>query len=545
MVNISSVFGEIALLMAIACFFGGLALWLRQPIILAFIIVGIAIGPAGLGIISASEEVELFAELGIALLLFVVGLKLDPKEIREVGFVVIVTALGQIFATGLLGFIIALFLGNDLISSFYIGICLTFSSTIIIVKLLSDKKEIDALHSRIAVGVLIIQDIVVILVMIALTAFVGDSSQENLLLILTKVLIKGSSFLLIIALFTRYLLPKILNSLAKSVELLIIFAVAWAFCLASVSDSLGFGKEVGAFLAGVALASTDYRMIIGIRLVTLRDFLLLFFFINLGIHIDIEHIQQEIFPALVLSSFVLIGKPLIILTIIGRMGYRKYTATMTSLFLSQISEFSLILVTFGFSLELIKEEVMGLITLVGLITMGVSTYMIIYCHQIYRYLSPYLEIFQRKIKHPEEVLGYLEQNNLTHIDVIIFGLGRYGGSMIKYLQKEGLVVVGVDFNPEIVKFWHRRDVITLYGDAENPECATTLPLDKTKWVVSTIPGEDLSLNLLHVLKEHQFKGKIALTSHSSQEMEVLRQAGADLVLLPFRDAAKQATEMLF
>lgn len=545
MVNISSVFGEIALLMAIACIFGGLALWLRQPIILAFIIVGIVIGPAGLGIISASEEVELFAELGIALLLFVVGLKLDPKEISEVGFVVIVTALGQIFATGLLGFIIALFLGNDLISSFYIGICLTFSSTIIIVKLLSDKKEIDALHSRIAVGVLIIQDIVVILVMIALTAFVGDNSQENLLLILTRVLIKGSSFLLIIALFTRYVLPKILNSLAKSVELLIIFAVAWAFCLAWMSDSLGFGKEVGAFLAGVALASTDYRMIIGIRLVTLRDFLLLFFFINLGIHIDIEHIQQEIFPALVLSSFVLIGKPLIILTIIGRMGYRKYTATITSLFLSQISEFSLILVAFGFSLELIEEEVMGLITLVGLITMGVSTYMIIYCHQIYRYLSPYLEIFQRKIKHPEEVLGYLEQNNLTHIDVIIFGLGRYGGSMIKYLQKEGLVVVGVDFNPEIVKFWHRRDVITLYGDAENPECTTTLPLNKTKWVVSTIPGEDLSLNLLHVLKEHQFQGKIALTSHSSQEMEVLHQAGADLVLLPFRDAAKQATEMLF
>ena len=393
MISLGNVFTEIALLMAIACILGGLGLWLRQPIILAFIIVGIVIGPAGLGLITATEEVELLAELGIALLLFVVGLKLDPHEISSVGLVVIITALGQIIITGSLGFVIALFLGNDLISSFYIGICLIFSSTIISVKLLSDLKEIDALHSRIAIGVLIVQDMFVILVMIALTAFAGDNVQGNLLVVLTTVIIKGSSFLIIIALFARYVLPNILNSLAKSVELLIIFALAWAFSLASVSDLLGFGKEVGAFLAGVSLASTDYRMIIGIRLVTLRDFLLLFFFINLGVHVDMSHIQAEIFPALVLSLFVLLGKPIVIMTMIGGIGYRKYTATMTSLFLSQISEFSLILVTFGVSLGHINENVMGLITLVGLITMGVSTYMIIYSHQIYRYLSPYLDIF--------------------------------------------------------------------------------------------------------------------------------------------------------
>jgi Kef-type K+ transport system membrane component KefB len=544
MLVLSNVFNEIAVLMAIACFFGGLALWFRQPLIIAFIIVGIVVGPAGLGLINISEEVEFLAELGIALLLFVVGLKLNPHEIRSVGFVVIVTALGQIFFTGLLGFLLALLLGKSLISAFYIGICLTFSSTIIIIKILSDQKEIDALHSRIAVGVLIIQDIVVILVMIALTAFVGDNQEKNLIYTLAFVLIKGSGFLLIITLFTRYVLPKILNSLAKSVELLIIFAITWVLSLASVGDILGFGKEVGAFLAGVALASTHYRFTIAIRLVTLRDFLLLFFFINLGIHIDVTHIQSEIFPALILSLFVLIGKPLIILTIIGGMGYRKYTATLTSLFLSQISEFSLILVTFGVSLQQIPESVRGLITLVGLITMGLSTYMIVYCHQIYGYLSRYVEIFQRKIKHPEETLGVLDQNNLEQIDVILFGLGRYGGSLIKYLQQEGMMIVGVDFNPEIIKFWHQRDVITLYGDVENPEVTTMLPLDKTSWIVSTIPGIDLGLNLIQVLKKNHFQGKIALTSHTKREMDRLYQAGADLVLLPFKDAAKEAAETL-
>jgi Kef-type K+ transport system membrane component KefB len=540
----NNVFTEIAVLMAIATILGALALWLRQPLIMAFMAVGIVAGPAGLEWVSSTEQVELLAELGIALLLFVVGLKLDPHEIRAVGPVAVVTGLAKMVLTGTIGYVMAILFGFNLITSFYIAISLTFSSTIIIVKLFSDKREIDALHGRIALGILITEDIMVILVMIGLSTFAGDISQGNLLQAMGMMFLKGSTFLLFIGLTTRYLLPPLLHNLAQSTELLLLFAITWAISLASLSDGLGFSKEVGAFLAGISLASTPYRPILGARLINLRDFLLFFFFVNLGFHIDINHFSSEVIPALIFSVFVLLGKPIMIMILVGGMGYRKYTTTITSLSLSQISEFSLILATLGVSLGHIPKIVLDLITLIGLITMSVSCYMIIYAQKIYSYLSPYLNIFQRQIKHPEETMGDIEKANFSQIDVILLGLGRYGGSMIQFLQQQGMVVLGVDFDPEIVKFWQRKDIIALYGDAENPEFTGILPLEKTKWVVSTIPGKDLSLSLLAALKAHHFQGKIALTTHNKREMTILDQAGADLVLVPYRDAAKEAAETL-
>lgn len=540
----SDVFYEIAALLAIATTIGALALWLRQPLIMAFIAVGIIVGPAGFNLVAANEQVELFAELGIALLLFVVGLKLDPHEIRSVGPVAIVTGVGQIALTGGLSYPIALALGLDRVAAFYVAIALTFSSTIIIVKLLSDKKEIDALHGRIAVGILIIQDIVVILVMIGLTAFNGDNQNTSLGQALLIVLAQGSTFLLLVGLVARYLLPQLLNCFARSVELLLLFAITWAVALASIGDALGFSKEVGSFLAGVTLASTHYRAILGSRLVSLRDFLLLFFFINLGIHVDVAHLGSQLVPALVFSALVLIGKPLIMMVLVGAMGYRKYTSAITSFSLSQISEFSLILASLGVSLGHIEEEVMGLITLVGLIAMGLSTYAILYSHVLYNWLSPWLNPFERKMLHPEETLGGMAKVNPSQVDVILFGLGRYGGSILQDLDRHGLVVLGVDFDPEIVKLWRSRGILTFYGDAEDPEFAAVLPLNIARWVVSTIPGEHIGLTLLNALKHNNFSGRVALTSHTLRDMNILQQAGADVVLLPFRDAASEAARTI-
>ncbi len=379
----------------------------------------------GLRLVSANEEVELLAELGIALLLFVVGLKLDPHEIQSVGPVAIIAGMGQILITGGLGYLIADFLGFKTISAFYIGLSLTFSSTIIVVKLLSDRQEIDALHGRIALGVLIVQDLVVVVAMILLTAFSEDSDQSLWQEILS-VLIKGGMFLFFIAILTRYLLPKLLHALAYSTELLLIFAISWAITLAAVGDTLGFSKEVGAFVAGVSLAATSYRATLGARLVSLRDFLLLFFFINLGIHINVSYLGSEVISALILSLFVLIGKPLMVMVLMSMMGYRKYTSTITSLSLSQISEFSLIIATLGLSLGHIDENVLGLITLVALITMGVSTYMIMDSHIIYEKLSPLVSHLDKLIPHYQQKLGDLDTVNIHEVDIILFGLGRYG-----------------------------------------------------------------------------------------------------------------------
>lgn len=541
MFQFAHVFTEISVILAIASALGALAVWLRQPLIMAFIAVGILIGPAGLGIVSATEEVELLAELGIALLLFVVGLKLEPNEINAVGSVAILTGIAQILLTGGLGYLLCLLLGFSGMACFYVAIALTFSSTIIIVKLLSDKKEIDALHSRIAVGVLIVQDIAVVLLMIILSAF-GGTADQSLWQSLLWVSLRGAIFLSSLALITKFVLPTLLHSIARSTELLLIFAITWAIALASVGDILGFSKEVGAFMAGVSLAATPYRLIIAPRLVSLRDFLLLFFFINLGIHIEITDLLGQLLPALVLSLFVLLAKPLMVMAIVGQLGYKKFTSVITSLSLGQISEFSLILGGLGVSLGHITAETSGLITLVGLITMGLSTYMILQSSSLYEKFSPWLGWVERNMPHKEETAFDLSE--FEQLDVIVFGLGRYGGSLIQDLQHLGVKVLGVDFDPQLVNFWRSQGVMTFYGDAEDPEFPAVLPLKHVQWVISTLPGLDMGLKLLHHLRHHHYQGKIALTSHTLHETYPLQQAGADLVLLPFRDAAVEAARIL-
>ncbi len=539
-----SIFSEIAALLMISVFIGALALWLRQPLIMAFIIVGILVGPAGLDWVHSRDQVDLFAKLGIALLLFIVGLKLDPHLIRSVGLVAVVAGLGQILLTAILGYLIALAIGLDTTASFYVALALTFSSTIIIVKLLTDKREIDALHGRIALGVLIMQDIVVVLVMTGLAAFGGENMEGLLGKEAFMVIARGTGFLIFSGLSARYALPALLRLLARSTEILVLFAIAWAVGLASLGVGLGFTKEVGAFLAGITLAATPYRAIIAARLVSLRDFMLLFFFIALGVTIDVAHLGTEIGPAILLSIFVLIAKPLMVMSFLGVMGYRKHTSALSGLALGQISEFSLILATIGLGLGQIDETTVGLIALVGLITIGVSTYIIMYAHPLYERLAPWLGIFERKMPHPEDITGDETGRHPSRVDVIVFGLGRYGSNIAQELHQRGIKVLGVDFDPEVVDYWRRKDLLTFYGDAEDPEYPHALPLGEVRWVVSTIREKDVNLTLLHALRHHGYHGRVAVTAHSEDLHKVLKGAGADLVLLPFQDAAAEAADIL-
>lgn len=215
MVAFTDAFTEIAAVLAVAAGIGALAYWLRQPLIIAFIFVGVLLGPAGLDWVRAYDQVDLFAKLGIGLLLFVVGLKLDPRLIRSVGLVAVVTGLGQMVITALLGYGVALALGMTSTAAFYVAAALTFSSTVIIVKLLSDKREVDALHGRIALGILIMQDIVVIILMIGVTAYGGEAHESQFSRQALEVVGRGIGFLAFIVVVTRYIFPSLLHSLAR------------------------------------------------------------------------------------------------------------------------------------------------------------------------------------------------------------------------------------------------------------------------------------------------------------------------------------------
>ncbi len=537
------IFIEIAALLITSALIGAIGMWLRQPLIVAFIAVGILVGPAGFGWVTASDQLDLLAKLGIALLLFIVGLKLDLHIIRTMGNVALATGLGQVVFTSAIGYVIALGLGLMPVAALYVAVALTFSSTIIIVKLLSDKREIDALHGRIAVGFLIVQDIVVVLVMIVLAAFGADMGAGSLSGEILLVLVKGTIFLVVIGLLMRYVLSNVLHRLARSQELLVLFAIAWAVALASSAEALGFSKEVGAFLAGVSLASTPYREAIGSRLVSLRDFLLLFFFIDLGAQINLSLLGGQAGAAIILSLFVLIGNPLIVMAIMGVMGYRKRTGFLAGLTVAQISEFSLILGALGLTLGHINTETMGLITLVGLVTISVSTYMIIYSHPLYDRLAPWLGVFERHVAYREAAHDFKGRGGEE--DIILFGLGRYGSGIARGLREGGCKVLGVDFDPEVVRACHSSGIPARYGDAENPEFLATLPLGQVRWVVSSVPVREVNLVLLHSLRHHGYRGLVAVTAHTVQEVSMLKQAGADMVLLPFADAAKEAADRLF
>lgn len=537
----SSIFYQMAAILALAAAGGALAIFLRQPLIVAFIAVGILLGPSGFSVVVQSNEIELFARLGIALLLFVVGLKLDVHIIRTVGPVALLTGLGQVVFTSVVGYLIALAFGMEHVTAIYVAVALTFSSTIIIVKLLSDKREVDSLHGRIAVGFLIVQDIVVVLVMIGLTAVGQAGEGVNLGTEALLIIAKGALMLLAVVLLTKYVLPVLLHRLARSPELLMLCAIAWAIAGGSIGDALGFSKEVGAFLAGVSIASTSYRELIAARLVSLRDFLLLFFFIELGANLDMNTLGNQTGLAIIFSLFVLIGNPLIVMLIMGYMGYRKRTGFLAGLTVAQISEFSLILAALGFSLGHVDQSTVGLITLVGLITISASTYMILYSHQLYARLEPYLGWFERQVAHRE---ADTNADSNERFDVLVFGLGRFGSTLAGILRERGSRLLAIDFDPVAVQRHKREGYRAQYGDVEDPEFITALPLEKSAWVVSTLRDRTLNRALVQVLRQQGYRGKLAVSCSTGQDAEAFQRDGVDLVLVPYADAAKEAADRL-
>ncbi|MDA0371938.1 MAG: cation:proton antiporter [Actinomycetota bacterium] len=538
-------FTSTALVLAIVTVVAFVAHRARQPLIVAFIAVGVMVGPSGFEIITESEPLELFADLGIAVLLFLVGLKLDLHLVRSMGKVALATGFGQIGFTALFGFLLSSLLGLSAQESLYVAIALTFSSTIIIVKILSDKRELEKLHGRIALGFLIVQDIVVVIVMVVLSTL-GTDSDSGVGWQIGRIFLTGVGLLVGTWVLTFYVIPRLLAMVASSQELLIITSVAWAVSVAAFSDWLGFSVEVGAFLAGFALASTNYRESIASSLSGLRDFLLLFFFIDLGIGLDFSAIGEQIVPAIVLSIFVLIGKPLIILMIMGAMRYPKRVSFLAGVAAGQISEFSLILIALGLELGHVDNGIVGLVTLVGLVTIGLSTYLINYSNQLFDRLKRPLGFFER-----ERLRDDLDVDEDV-VDFIVFGYGRFGRHLVEQLARSGHRVLVVDWDPygrlhvtdpELASLISMR-----FGDADDPEFPGTLPINSATWIVSTIARVDTSLVLARSLRRWGTTARIAVTCLSTGESLKLRQdvedGVVDLVLQPFSDAADDAIDAL-
>ncbi|PIR97945.1 MAG: sodium:proton exchanger [Candidatus Colwellbacteria bacterium CG10_big_fil_rev_8_21_14_0_10_42_22] len=516
-------FLEITIALVLAVLFGFLAHLFKQPPIIGFILAGIAVGYFG-GPGFGGEVIEGLAPIGVALLLFLVGLEMNFKELRNVGVPAALTGLGQILFTFGAGYFIATWLGFNALAAIYISIALTFSSTIIVVKLLSEKRDLTSLYGRIVIGFLLIQDFVAIIALVFLTGF---QTGEASVLDFSFTILRGGGLVALTFFIARYF-PRFLNKIGRSQEMLYLFSIAWALGVSAITELAGLSIEVGGFLAGLALANSSEHFQISSKLRPVRDFFLILFFVSLGAKMLMGGTAVPILPAIVLSLFVLIGNPLIVMTVMGLLGYRARTSFLASLTVAQISEFSLIIAALGLRLGHLDQASTALITLVGIITIFISSYFIIYGNSIYQFLKPVLKWFEFRHNLVDE--GSFEKELKDHI--ILVGVHRTGESILKTLEKSDSDFVVVDFDPVLVSSLKSRDLPIIYGDITDEEIQELIKIDRAKAVISTIPNRKDNLAILTVTKGLNKKAKIILTAQEEEDAAEFYKKGANYVIQP-------------
>ena len=516
---------EISIILLIAALLGMIAKTLKQPLILAYIITGILASGAVFDLIKSPETIAIFSDFGIAFLLFMVGLNMNMRMLKDVGRISIITGVGQVIFTSLIGYVIGMALGFSPMQAIYISIALTFSSTIIIVKLLMDKNEIDTLYGRISIGFLLAQDFIAIGILLVLTNINMNIPIYDAIFIS---MLKGSLLFAIVFFFNRFVFPRVFEKIARSQELLFLSGIAWCFSLASLSNYLGFSTEIGAFLAGLSLATIPYHYEIGNKIKPLRDFFLVLFFVVLGSSMTISHVSSVLLPAIIFSLFVLIGNPLIVMILMGVFGSKKRTGFMAGLTVAQISEFSLILVALGVKLGHIDMATASLVTIVGIITITASSYMIMHNDRLYHKISKHLTIFERKGASKENS----EHSHENRYDAILIGCHRMGHNILNELKKKKIKTLVLDFNPDVMKRVTRENVPFLYGDVSDPDIIDKIREYWPKIVISTIPDFEENIILIGKIKEHDRKAAVIATSYSLHDAMEMYDAGADYVIMP-------------
>ncbi|HEY4497627.1 MAG TPA: cation:proton antiporter [Candidatus Paceibacterota bacterium] len=515
---------ELAMVVLLATGLGIVAKVLRQPTILGYLVAGALIGAFGFLNLSDEKTFRVFSDLGIMFLLFLVGLEINYTSLRLVGRVSLLVGLGQIVFTFGLGYGIAVFLfGLGPLAASYIAIALTFSSTIIVVKLLADKKDISSLYGRISVGFLLVQDFVAIVVLVALAGI--SQGNEVAWWVVAWTVVQGIVLFAAMLWLGRKIFPYIFDALARSSELLFLSSLAWVLSLAAVVSKINFSIEIAGFLAGIALANSSEHFQIASRIRPLRDFFIVIFFVLLGSSLAFSHFSGLWVSILVFSFFVLIGNPIIVWIIMGLMGYRRRTFFLAGITVAQISEFSLIIVALGARLGHINESVVALVTAVGIVTIAVSTYFIVFGDRLVRSFYWWLGVFERRISREE-----IANITLSRKRIVVIGAHRIGHHLLHNLPKQNVLVV--DFDPEAVRRLREEGYDCLFGDIEDEEIRERAELANAALVVSTSPHFEDNASLLEYALTLARRPKMIVRAEVERDAFMLYNLGADYVIIP-------------
>ena len=533
-------FYEISIILLIAFVVATIVRSLKQPLVIGYILTGLIVGPYFLNILTSTEVIELFSKLGITSLLFIVGLGLSPKVLRELGVVSTVTGVGQVLFTSLVGYLIAIGLGFTPVESIYIAIALTFSSTIIILKLLSDKGDVGKLYGKIAIGFLLVQDLIATVILVAVLGLSSVEGASGWVIVtdLGLLFLKGALMLAFLFFLSAKLLSKLTDFVAKSQEFLFIFSIAWGMAIASFYYKLGLSIEIGALVAGITLSMTPYAHEISSRMKPLRDFFITLFFILLGTQMVFTDWQSLVVPTVLFSTFILIGNPLIVLILMNLLGYTRKTAFMAGLTVAQISEFSLILVTLGVGVGHLPQSVQSMVTMVGIVTIAGSTYMILYSDAIYDRIQKYFALFEFR----KRVKGKKQDDE--SYDAIIFGYQRAGPEFAKAFKKTNTKFLVVDVNPDTIHKLTEMGIPCEYGDASDPDFLQELPFSEVKAVVSSIPDFEANLLLTEAARKANPKGLILVITDTMEHALSLYDVGVSNVVLSHYIGAQKAASTI-
>ena len=518
------VFTELSIIIAIGT---GVSLVMRlfkQPLIIGHILTGIIVGPSVFALVESAETIQIFSKIGIALLLFIIGLGLNPKVIKEVGKVAALGGIIQIGFTALFGWTAATLLGLTKTESVLLAVALSFSSTIIILKLLSDKKEQSRLYGKITVGILLVQDVVATISLLFVTSQGAESGFSAIQLLLLAG--KGIAIAIPIFVIGNKILPKMHNLIAGSQEFLFLFAIGWGFGCAALFQAVGFSIEIGALLAGISLAALPYTQEISSRLRPLRDFFVVVFFINLGAQLSFSNFLITLPVVIISTLIVIIVKPIVVMITMGLLGYTKRTSFKVAITLGQISEFSLVLGTIALAKGRVSENFVSILTLVALITIAVSTYMIMYSDQLYATLERHLSLFERS------KARYEQKETRRHYELVLFGYQRGGHEFVKVFKSLKKRFVVIDYDPEVIDMLEHAELDYIYGDATDVELLEEIGLDHSKMVVSTITDHETNKFLVELInKVNQHAVVITHADNVSQAAE-LYELGASYVMMP-------------
>jgi len=519
-----NIFLQISTLLAVTVAIAFILRLLRQPLIVAYIFAGIVGGPFILNLMHGDSEMySTFAQLGVVLLLFIIGINLNFQHLKSIGKVSLITGLGQVLFTASIGIVLLLLLKTELVAALYLAVAITFSSTIIIMKLLTDKKDEDTIYGRYTIGLMLVQDVLAVLLVIGLGMMQGGGGggYEIIILMISKLV------LALIALYyvSYYILPKLLDKIAGSSELLFLFTLAWCLGIASLFYVLGFSLEIGAIISGIALSSSPYQLEIASRMRPLRDFFLILFFIVLGSEMGLSSFQHIFLPALVLSLFILIGNPLILYFLFRRFKFTRRNSFLAGLTAAQVSEFGFVLLFAGRNAGHLQGEEVAIFTAVAITTIFISSYFISYNENIYRFLLPVFRLFGADKHQQSEISG------VTY-DAWVIGYHRIGIRVVEAFKKLKTKVAVTDYDPEAINRLKKAKIPFFFGDVADIEILDGLPIAASRIIVMTIPAVDDQINLIKQVRKKNPKLLIIANAYQKLDAQTLYRAGANFVMMP-------------